>query len=91
VALPLDPERIVQKDLEIQEYTDPEHDPLIPQTLVLKLGLVVHSAHRTCVESGKCQRSPGMRAGTSKSLPSQGTRFKGSSRIVCKAPRPCSR
>ncbi len=30
-----DPERIVQKDLEIQEYTDPEHDPMIPHTLVL--------------------------------------------------------
>ena len=31
-----DPERTVQKDLEIQEYTDPEHDPMIPHTLVLK-------------------------------------------------------
>src|SRR6201982_4101830 len=30
-----DPERIVQKDLEIQEYTDPENDPMIPHTLVL--------------------------------------------------------
>ena len=35
-----DPERTVQKDLEIQEYTDPEHDPMIPHTLVLKPGLV---------------------------------------------------
>ena len=25
-----DPRRIVQKDLEIQEYTDPQHDPMIP-------------------------------------------------------------
>jgi hypothetical protein len=40
-----DPERIVQKDLEIQEYTDPEHDPMIPHTLVLKPGLVVHSVY----------------------------------------------
>ena len=40
-----DPGRIVQKDLEIQEYTDPEHDPMIPHTLVLKPGLVVHSIY----------------------------------------------
>src|SRR4051794_22237530 len=40
-----DPERTVQKDLDIQEYTDPEHDPMIPHTLVLKPGLVVHSVY----------------------------------------------
>jgi peroxiredoxin len=34
--------RKVQKDLEIQEYTDPYHDPMIPHTLVLKPGLVIH-------------------------------------------------
>jgi peroxiredoxin len=28
-----DPERMVQRDLHIQEYTDPEHDPMIPHTL----------------------------------------------------------
>ncbi len=37
-----DPERIVQKDLEIQEYTDPENDPMIPHTIVLGPGLAVH-------------------------------------------------
>jgi len=37
-----DPGRIVQKELDIQEYTDPEHDPMIPHTLVLKPGLVIH-------------------------------------------------
>jgi peroxiredoxin len=37
-----DPERTVQKDLDIQEYTDPKNDPMIPYTLVLKPGLVVH-------------------------------------------------
>src|SRR3989442_8087978 len=31
-----DPGRIVQKDLDIQEYTDPDNDPMIPHTLVLK-------------------------------------------------------
>jgi peroxiredoxin len=40
-----DPGRIVQRDLEIQEYTDPEHDPMIPYTLVLEPGLVVHSIY----------------------------------------------
>jgi peroxiredoxin len=28
-----DPARTVQKDLSIQEYTDPEHDPMIPHDL----------------------------------------------------------
>ena len=40
-----DPERVVQKDLDIQEYTDPENDPMIPHTLVLKPGLVIHSIY----------------------------------------------
>jgi peroxiredoxin len=42
-----DPDRVVQRDLDIQEYTDPENDPMIPHTLVLKPGLVVH-----CVYNG---------------------------------------
>jgi peroxiredoxin len=37
--------RKVQKDLDIKEYTDPEHDPMIPHTLVLRLGLVIHSVY----------------------------------------------
>jgi peroxiredoxin len=37
--------RKVQKDLEIQEYTDPHHDPMVPHTFVLKPGLVVHSIY----------------------------------------------
>ncbi len=40
-----DPERAVQKDLDIQEYTDPEHDPMIPHTLVVKPGLVIYSVY----------------------------------------------
>src|SRR5918996_539784 len=40
-----DPRRIVQKDLDIAEYTDPTHDPMIPHTLVLEPGLVVHSIY----------------------------------------------
>ncbi len=30
-----DPERVVQRDLDIAEYTDPAHDPMTPHTLVL--------------------------------------------------------
>src|SRR5271155_4050381 len=37
-----DPARTIQKDLDIREYTDTEHDPMIPHTLVLKPGLVIH-------------------------------------------------
>jgi peroxiredoxin len=37
--------RKVQKDLDIQEYTDPHHDPMIPHTFVLKPGLVIHSIY----------------------------------------------
>jgi hypothetical protein len=40
-----DPERTVQKDLDIQEYTDPEHDPMVPHTFVLKPGLVIHTIY----------------------------------------------
>ncbi len=36
-----DPGRKVQKDLDIAEYTDPYHDPMIPHTLVLEPGLKV--------------------------------------------------
>ena len=34
-----DPDRTVQRDLDIQEYTDPVHDPMIPHTFVLEPGL----------------------------------------------------
>ena len=33
--------RKVQKDLEIAEYTDSTHDPIIPHTIVLEPGLIV--------------------------------------------------
>ncbi len=36
-----DPERTVQKDLDIVEYTDPVHDPMIPHTFVLSAGLTI--------------------------------------------------
>ena len=37
--------RKVQKELDIQEYTDPHHDPMVPHTLVLKPGLLIHSIY----------------------------------------------
>jgi peroxiredoxin len=36
-----DPGRIVQKDLDIREYTDPQHDPMVPHTIVLLPGLEI--------------------------------------------------
>jgi peroxiredoxin len=40
-----DPGRKVQKDLDIPEYTDPTHNPMIPHTLVLAPRLVVHKIY----------------------------------------------
>lgn len=40
-----DPRRVVRKDLDIAEYTDPRHDPMIPYTLVLEPGLAIHSIY----------------------------------------------
>jgi peroxiredoxin len=41
-----DPARKVQKDLDIQEYTDPNHDPMVPHTLVLEPGLKVFKVYQ---------------------------------------------
>jgi peroxiredoxin len=40
-----DPRRIVQKDLEIAECTDPQHNPMIPHTIVLEPGLVIYKIY----------------------------------------------
>jgi peroxiredoxin len=40
-----DPGRKLQKDLEIVEYTDPHHNPMIPHTLVLQPGLRVYKIY----------------------------------------------
>jgi len=40
-----DPHRIVQKDLDIPEYTDPMHNPMIPHTFVIEPGLVIHKIY----------------------------------------------
>jgi peroxiredoxin len=41
----IDPERTVQRALDIVEYTDPYHNPMIPHTLVLEPGLVIYSVY----------------------------------------------
>jgi peroxiredoxin len=40
-----DPRRTVQKDLDITEYTDPRHDPMIPHTLLLEPELRVFKVY----------------------------------------------
>ena len=40
-----DPGRMLQKDLDIAEYTDPHHNPMIPHTLVLEPGLRVYKIY----------------------------------------------
>ena len=40
-----DPARRLQRDLDIVEYTDPHHNPMIPHTLVLEPGLRVHKVY----------------------------------------------
>jgi peroxiredoxin len=37
--------RILQKDLDIAEYTDPAHNPMIPHVIVLEPGLVVYKIY----------------------------------------------
>jgi len=40
-----DARRKVQKDLDIAEYTDPLHNPMIPHTIVLEPGLVIYKIY----------------------------------------------
>ncbi|MCE5190211.1 MAG: redoxin domain-containing protein [Actinomycetia bacterium] len=40
-----DPERTIQKDLDIKEYTDPLNDVMIPHTIVLEPGLVIYKIY----------------------------------------------
>ncbi|HZU02299.1 MAG TPA: redoxin domain-containing protein [Ktedonobacteraceae bacterium] len=37
--------RKVQQDLDIQEYTDPHHNPMIPHTFVLEPGLIIYKIY----------------------------------------------
>jgi peroxiredoxin len=40
-----DTRRIVQKDLDITEYTDPTHNPMIPHVIVLEPGLIIYKIY----------------------------------------------
>ena len=40
-----DPSRIVQRDLEIAEYTDPVHDQMVPHTIVCAPGLIIYKIY----------------------------------------------
>jgi len=40
-----DAARKVQKDLDIVEYTDPTHNPMIPHTIVLEPGLLIYKIY----------------------------------------------
>ena len=40
-----DAARVVQKDLDIAEYTDPTNNPMSPHTIVLEPGLVVYKIY----------------------------------------------
>ncbi len=38
-------DRKVQQDLDIQEYTDPTHNPMIPHTIILEPGLLIYKIY----------------------------------------------
>jgi peroxiredoxin len=40
-----DTKRIVQRDLDVQEYTDPHNNPMIPHTFVLEPGLKIYKIY----------------------------------------------
>jgi peroxiredoxin len=65
--------RTVQKDLDIAEYTDPLHNPMIPHVIVLEPGLVIYKdlqrllvsgpPHPRRTAPGPARREPEMPAG----------------------------
>jgi hypothetical protein len=40
-----DPGRTIKQDLAIPEYTDPEHNQMVPPTIVCEPGLVIYKIH----------------------------------------------
>jgi peroxiredoxin len=40
-----DPDWIVQQDLDIAEYTDPEHNQMVPHTIVCEPGLIIYKIY----------------------------------------------
>jgi hypothetical protein len=37
--------RVVQQELDIKEYTDPQHNPMIPYTILLEPGLKIYKIY----------------------------------------------
>jgi peroxiredoxin len=60
-----DPGRIIQKDLDIAEYTDPAHNPMIPYVIVLEPGLIVRSTTATGSSVGRRSRISARTSGPS--------------------------
>jgi peroxiredoxin len=63
--------RKVQKDLDIAEYTDADHDPMIPHVIVLEPGLVVYKVYNGYWFFGRPtmeERRHGRRAARSSSI-----------------------
>jgi peroxiredoxin len=51
-----DPGRTIQKDLDIAEYTDPAHNPMIPHVIVLEPGRVIYKIYKDLrVVTRKCR------------------------------------
>jgi hypothetical protein len=46
------PGRIVQRDLDIAEYTDPARDKMVPHTIVSEPGLIVYRIETAIATSG---------------------------------------
>jgi hypothetical protein len=40
-----DPSRVVQRDLDVAEYTDPAHDQMVPHTIVCEPGLIIYKIY----------------------------------------------
>src|SRR6185503_18644586 len=40
-----DEQRVIQQDLDIQEYTDPHNNPMIPHAFVLEPGLKIYKIY----------------------------------------------
>jgi hypothetical protein len=40
-----DPGRVVQRDLDIAEYTDPAHNQMVPHTIVCEPGLIAYKLY----------------------------------------------
>ena len=88
-----DPRRIVQKDLDIAEYTDPLHNPMIPHVIVLEPGLVIHKIYNGYWFFGRPtieELRQDLRAVSAKCRPDWASRRPNSKRRGTRVARSCS-